>query len=106
MLPSSKSLKTSISAFSALYFSSTLSNNNFSINDSKIKVYPNPTSDFVTVNSDDEKIDRILVYNMQGRVITNKGGINKTNYTVDLSAYPTGVYILKVNDKSYKVIKK
>ena len=75
-------------------------------NSSKFNIYPNPTSDFVTVNSDDEKIDRILVYNMQGRVITNKGGINKTNYTVDLSAYPTGVYILKVNDKSYKVIKK
>jgi photosystem II stability/assembly factor-like uncharacterized protein len=59
-----------------------------------ISVYPNPVTDFFTIENEfDEPIEYNLV-NAQGKIIiSNIVAIN--NKTVDISAIPSGIYFLK-----------
>ncbi|WP_250255376.1 T9SS type A sorting domain-containing protein [Chryseobacterium sp. Marseille-Q3244] len=75
----------------------------------QLKVYPNPVQDILTVSLD-QKILLVTVYNAAGQLILTKA-INDTKGTIDLSALPSGVYMVKVNAandfvKTVKVIKR
>ncbi|PWN67704.1 hypothetical protein C1638_003675 [Chryseobacterium oncorhynchi] len=75
----------------------------------QLKVYPNPVQDYVTV-SFDQKILLVTVYNAAGQLIVTKA-INDIKGTIDFSALPSGVYLVKVNAandfvKTVKVIKR
>ena len=78
----------------------------FSFN-SKISVYPNPSRDVFSINSDAR--GSIVIYDVMGKIIKTKNldlGITK----LDLSNYPNGIYLMKViNDsnqtKTMKLIK-
>ncbi|SHG14147.1 RCC1 domain-containing protein [Chryseobacterium vrystaatense] len=72
-------------------------------------VYPNPVQDHLTV-SFDQKILLVTVYNASGQLVLTKA-INDTKGTVDVSALPSGVYLVKINAandyvKTVKVIKR
>lgn len=59
----------------------------------KIKLYPNPTSDFINLQlPGNESLKEITIYNIIGKEVS-------TQYTnkVDLRFLPTGTYILKVS---------
>ena len=71
-----------------------------------VSIYPNPTSDFVTIKS---KVDVIslAVYSVDGKKLSENYKENR----IDLSAYPTGVYFLTIALKdgttfNHKIIKK
>ncbi|WP_394760337.1 LamG-like jellyroll fold domain-containing protein [Flavobacterium sp.] len=74
---------------------------------SKLSVYPNPSSDVFSINS--ETRGNIVVYDLIGKIIKSETidlGITK----LDLSKYPRGIYLMKVtNDnnetKTMKLIK-
>ena len=74
---------------------------------SKLTVYPNPSSDIFTINTDSR--GTIVVYDLIGKIIKSENidlGITK----LDLSNYPRGLYLMKVtNDnnqtKTMKLIK-
>ena len=78
----------------------------FSFN-SKISVYPNPSKDIFSINSDAR--GSIVIYDVMGKIIKTENldlGITK----LDLRNYPNGIYLLKVvNDsnqtKTMKLIK-
>ncbi|WP_160139996.1 T9SS type A sorting domain-containing protein [Chryseobacterium sp. c4a] len=75
----------------------------------QLKVYPNPVQDILTVSLD-QKIFMVTVYNAAGQVILTKA-LNDTKGTIDFTALPSGVYLVKVtaaNDfvKTVKVIKR
>lgn len=84
--------------------SGTLGSNDFQQN--KISLYPNPSSDFVNINSETE-ITNIRVVDTNGRIIESIA--NGTN-RVDVTTLAKGVYVLQyeTNGKSYttKVVKK
>jgi hypothetical protein len=65
---------------------------------SKLSVYPNPSSDVFSINSDTN--GKIVVYDLIGKIIKSENidlGITK----LDLSNYPSGLYLIKVtNDKN------
>jgi hypothetical protein len=65
---------------------------------SKLSVYPNPSSDVFSINSDTN--GKIVVYDLIGKIIKSDTidlGITK----LDLSNYPSGIYLMKViNDKN------
>jgi hypothetical protein len=65
---------------------------------SKLSVYPNPSSDVFSINSDTR--GTIVVYDLIGKIIKSNTidlGITK----LDLSNYPSGIYLMKVtNDKN------
>lgn len=73
-----------------------------------ISVYPNPASEFVTVESS-EKINSIEVINQLGQRMMNQN-VNSLKSNLSLNRFGKGIYLLKVNtDKGsniYKVIVK
>lgn len=60
----------------------------------KTKIYPNPASDFVNINSD-STVKNILVVDVSGKVMK----VNASGNQVDVRNLPVGTYILKAETK-------
>ncbi len=70
------------------------------IAETTVNVYPNPTTGIVTIQMTDENITdfTVEVYDALGRKIISEVSYNGANeYTTDLSSYPEGLYILRIN---------
>lgn len=77
-------------------FLGTLGNNNFDFS-SKLSIYPNPSNDVFSINSDAR--GEIVVYDLIGKTIKTENidlGITK----LDLSNYPSGIYLMKMTNES------
>ncbi|MFY0601684.1 MAG: T9SS type A sorting domain-containing protein [Cyclobacteriaceae bacterium] len=63
----------------------------------RFEIYPNPASNLVNVNLNDEslKIQELELFNLSGMKVRS-WSVLKQNMTIDLSAFETGVYLLKV----------
>ena len=74
----------------------------------KVSIYPNPTSDFIQIKNN-QKINQMELIDFSGKVIFTKTG-NNSSEQIDLTNYPKGVYILKINSgksvSTHKIIKK
>ena len=72
-----------------------------------VNLYPNPSSDFININSADT-IQEYSIYDLTGRVVKNSNP-NSNNFIIDITALNKGVYLVKLNsgDKtgSIKLIK-
>jgi alpha-beta hydrolase superfamily lysophospholipase len=66
------------------------------------KVYPNPTKGLINVEGIVLKNVEVQLYNLVGEFIANYSIDN--NETINLSALPEGVYLLKVNGKVNRII--
>ncbi len=66
---------------------------------SKINIYPNPTSDYITINTNNLK--EVLVYNHIGNLV-----ISSSSNNVDLTRLPSGVYTLRVILENEELIRK
>ncbi|MDR0566970.1 MAG: cadherin-like beta sandwich domain-containing protein [Prevotellaceae bacterium] len=72
-----------------------------------LQVYPNPANNHLTVTNDQWAANngKLLIYNLQEEVVaafTQTGA----QTTVDISALPTGMYIMKAGGKTAKIVKK
>lgn len=69
-----------------------------------IKIYPNPTSDIVRIESN-EIITQAELYNLQGQIIKSEF----SNNNIDMRNVATGLYILKLKTKegsvTFKILK-
>jgi hypothetical protein len=75
-----------------------------SIPELEIKVFPNPTQDFISVRfSEYIKGSRYFLYDFTGKLLENKL-INTADTEVDLKKYASGQYILKLTNKSHQPI--
>jgi hypothetical protein len=88
----------------------TLANQEFDAAKVNVKVYPNPTQDFVAIQSDllDSNLDVSLIDEL-GKVIKIQQILQGSTLTIfDLETVYNGVYFLKVsdgkNDKTFKII--
>jgi len=75
----------------------------------ELSVYPNPTTDFLTLKV--EKTDGLTyqLYDLQGKIIESKA-VNSPSSNISLEAQPTSIYFLKVTKnkqivKTFKIIK-
>jgi len=72
-----------------------------------LTVYPNPTRGELMINSStsltnlNEIINKIEVFNLQGKLI-----LQPTTNPFDISTLPEGIYMVKVNGETVKVVKK
>ncbi|MEM5565313.1 aryl-sulfate sulfotransferase [Psychroserpens sp. AS72] len=70
-----------------------------------LNIYPNPASNYININSR-EAIDKIELYSILGQKVIEV----KHNSTIDISAFKTGIYFVKIyaGDRtiSKKIIKK
>ena len=74
---------------------------------STMKVYPNPARDYVTIEGGDWKVgDEVLLINSQGQVEAQHTINKEKKFTIALYGLDDGVYYLKVNEESAKVIVK
>lgn len=74
-----------------------IDNDVFGEDETSISVYPNPTSDFLNIQSSKE-VKEVSIYNRLG-ILTGR----YTNLTkIDMSQYPKGVYVIQIvnNDNS------
>ena len=77
----------------------------------EIKVFPNPTQNFITIHFSEYIEDsKYSLYDFTGKLIENKL-INSADTEIDLKKYASGQYILKLTNKSrqpiqtFKIIK-
>lgn len=73
---------------------------------SLLKVFPNPTSNFINIcltTANNESIQSIKLFDMKGSVILEKFELTLSN-SIDLNSYHAGIYLLlvEINNKIYK----
>ncbi len=74
-------------------------------NNVEIILSPNPTSENITFVSDGSYSGQTYeVYEINGQLIMS-GEISSTQQTINISNQPTGVYMLRVKDKVFKIVK-
>ncbi len=68
----------------------------------KVLIYPNPTKDYVIINSKD-KISNIEIYDSSGRKLTANIKFKNDEYTIDFKQFEVGNYILRYESKGKSV---
>lgn len=65
--------------------------------DKSTNVFPNPSSNYLTIQTvSNSRIVGVTVSNALGQVITEIGAIYSVRETIDVSSYPTGIYVISV----------
>jgi hypothetical protein len=71
-----------------------------------ITLYPNPASTVITIkNVLPAKSSDIIIFNMQGRLMTKVATTNEYQ-NIDISSYAAGTYILKMTVNEEVIVKK
>jgi DNA-binding beta-propeller fold protein YncE len=78
-------------------------------NDFNFKIYPNPTSDFIQIKSNENvEIKNIKIYDSNGRIVAKYSNNSENKY--DISQLENGIYLCEINSnlgsENYKIIKK
>ena len=72
-----------------------------------VNLYPNPSSDFININSADS-IEEYSIYDLTGRIVKNSNP-NSNNFRINVTSLNKGIYLVKLSsgDKtgSIKIIK-
>ncbi|MCT4582592.1 MAG: PKD domain-containing protein [Flavobacteriales bacterium] len=69
-----------------------------------VTVYPNPTSDKITINIPSSVVYQVNIYNAGGKLMNSF--YNETGETIiSIEDYPTGVYYLEVQSEQKKIVK-
>jgi len=78
----------------------------FSQSTSKInvKLFPNPTKDFVVIEKNNKNINNIELVDVSGNIIF-KTIVNDRIYKLDLSSLEKGVYLIRIDGSIKKIIK-
>jgi hypothetical protein len=63
----------------------------------KVKIYPNPTQDWLTVELKESQLKSIKITDMTGKIVLEQH--NLVNNQLDISRLSLGVYILSIEDK-------
>jgi hypothetical protein len=61
-----------------------------------VKVYPNPATDYFSIQDDYDVVERVIVYNMIGRVMKNYLTNTNPNNKYTLNDLPEGLYIIRL----------
>lgn len=93
-------------SFSALYNHRLVSTEEEVLNQT-LKIYPNPTSAIVTIESTKEKIKEIKLYEMGGKYLKiHIENYQNQKFGLDLSALPVGVYLAEIQTEKGAVWRK
>ena len=72
------------------------------VSNESFKLYPNPVEDYLYIQSSDTTIKNIDIYNILGKKIYSISSEN----SLDMSSYSAGIYFIKVNNSTFKIVKK
>ena len=81
-----------------------LNNNQVSNNRSNSDIWPNPSSDFITINiADSDKTSNLQIFNLLGNIVKT---IDKAAFTnIDVTNLPQGIYYIKINNNQSTMLK-
>jgi uncharacterized protein (TIGR02145 family) len=71
----------------------------------KIIIFPNPASNLINIYSAEKQNLKIFIHNTIGDMVL-KGDLNNSRNEMDISALPTGIYIITVSGRDWTVRKK
>jgi len=74
-------------------------------NNVKVSIFPNPAKKFINIMSN-KRIDKIYLYNIEGRFLNRYDNINNLNYSINIGLYSSGSYFVKICIKDKVIIKK
>ena len=78
----------------AFAYAATLSNNVYDLDELKIKLYPNPTNNFLTIETaNQDAIDAISIYNTLGQEVLT---VNNPSSKINVENLKVGTYFIKV----------
>lgn len=67
--------------------------------DAKFSIYPNPTSDYIRINSDN--IDSVSIFNISGKLVLKDDSKSKE---IDISQLSSGTYLIKIGSETQRFI--
>jgi Secretion system C-terminal sorting domain len=68
----------------------------------KISVYPNPATNFISINKD-ENVRDIAIFNLVGKKLKTFQNVEKDEH-YDVSDLPMGMYLVQVIDTNKKIV--
>jgi hypothetical protein len=76
----------------------------YEANASSVQIYPNPAQNQITIDLNEKYIGQSLqIHSTTGQLILQKQFHTKRT-TLDLSQWPKGLYLLKIGDRSHKIV--
>ena len=85
-------------------FSTTLGTQTFAENTTNLKLYPNPSGDFIKVKSETLEELKTKIYSLTGQLV--KQGIYQSDEDIDVSGLTAGLYFVQINGSTLKFSKK
>jgi 1,4-alpha-glucan branching enzyme len=80
-------------------------NNDITIHDDKIRIYPNPARNKISISAS-ENISEIQVYSVKGKLILNQQHDSVKQIKLNIEGFAPGIYLLKVvQNKHISVLK-
>lgn len=67
-----------------------------------LSIYPNPSSNLVTVNSKTDVLTSISIFDISGKQILSINTINSETKTLDISNFTNGIYFMTINSEVTK----
>jgi hypothetical protein len=75
--------------------------------ENSIKVYPNPTTNELRIESGELRINDVHIFDINGRkILSHLQIISSSHYKIDISNLSTGTYILEIVSSENKTCKK
>ena len=68
------------------------------------KILPNPTTNFITIDSANELLTSIQIFDVSGKQLYSTQGLNMTSKTIDISSFSKGIYFVTLNNRVTKKI--
>jgi hypothetical protein len=68
----------------------------------KISIYPNPATNFISINKD-ENVRDIAIFNLVGRKLKTFQNVEKDEH-YDISELPVGMYLVQIIDNGKKIL--
>jgi choice-of-anchor B domain-containing protein len=66
--------------------------------DQDFKIFPNPASSYVNIVNTQKNIQKIEIFNLLGQKIFSKAYQDEKQIQINLDAYESGMYLLKINN--------
>ena len=75
--------------------------------DNKITISPNPSLNYIQINSEETKIKAVNIYNIIGKQVLKIENLNTNKFTYDVNKLKTGIYFIEIIDiNNNKILKK